>query len=134
MDNVKITKLLQDHASGNREALAIVLKELCKFEEAEPLYREALAMNLDLFGEAHESVAFSLNNLGNYLESIFDHQRAEEHYLQSLKIYRELFGDNHPLVAGRLNNLVGLKSVTGNLNEAMVFHEEALTYQEYLNE
>ena len=40
-----------------------------KYDEAEPLYREALDIRKKVFGDEHPNVAQSLNNLASLLES-----------------------------------------------------------------
>ena len=39
-----------------------------KLEEAEPLYRESLAIYKKVYGEEHPRVAIGLNNLGQLLQ------------------------------------------------------------------
>jgi len=48
-----------------------------RYEEAEPLYRDALAMGQRLLGEAHPAVANSLNNLAGLYESQGRYEEAE---------------------------------------------------------
>ena len=49
--------------------LAYALAALGKFDEAEPLTRQALAMKRLLYGEVHPETAMGLNNLAYLLES-----------------------------------------------------------------
>ena len=40
-----------------------------KYDEAEPLYRESLAIDKKIYGDEHPEVATDLNNLASLLES-----------------------------------------------------------------
>src|SRR4051812_9723664 len=47
------------------ESLGFILTEQNKFDEAEGVYRDALAYREKVYGAAHKSVATSLTNLGS---------------------------------------------------------------------
>src|SRR5205814_1783201 len=83
--------------------------------EAEPLYREALAMRRRLyhperFPDGHPQLAQSLNNMGYLLRLRWELDKAEPFYRASLAMHQKLypgerFPDGHPDLAGALNNL-----------------------------
>jgi tetratricopeptide (TPR) repeat protein len=89
-----------------------------RYEEAEPLYLDALAMRKRLLGEAHPAVATSLNNLALLYASQGRYEEAEPLYLDALAMKKRLLGEAHPAVATSLNNLAGLYRSQGRYEEA----------------
>ena len=105
-----------------------------KYDEAEPLYRESLAIDKKIYGDEHPDVATDLNNLAGLLKaqvsesSVFvfplpnavwsadlcfcmlqgKYDEAEPLYRESLAIDKKIYGDEHPDVATDLNNLASL--------------------------
>jgi tetratricopeptide (TPR) repeat protein len=75
------------------------------FNEAEPMFKEAIDIAGRKLGLGHELVGQYLNNLGNlYLNSgRFD--EAEPHYREAVSIGVKTLGRDSPRVATRLNNL-----------------------------
>ena len=90
-----------------------------RYEEAEPLYRDALAMRKRLLGEAHPAVATSLNNLAELYESQGRYEEAEPLYLEALAMRKRLLGEAHPDVATNLFNLGALRYKQGRYSEAL---------------
>ena len=120
-------------ASGQEEDLANSLAwlgYLCKsqgcYEEAEPLYLQALQLWRSLLGESHPDVATSLNNLAGLYRSQGRYEEAEPLYLQALQLWRSLLGESHPDVATSLNNLAGLYESQGRYEEAEPLYLQAL--------
>ncbi|WP_254921402.1 tetratricopeptide repeat protein, partial [Nodularia sp. NIES-3585] len=67
-----------------------------RYDQAEPLYLQALELLKRLLGDNHPSVATSLNNLALLYESQGRYDQAEPLYLQALELFKRLLGDNHP--------------------------------------
>ena len=67
-----------------------------RYEEAEPLYLQALKIRRKLLGEEHPSIATTLNNLAGLYQSQGRYEEAEPLYLQALEISRKLLGEEHP--------------------------------------
>jgi CHAT domain-containing protein/tetratricopeptide (TPR) repeat protein len=97
-----------------------------KLTEAEPLFRDALAMRKRLFKGDHPSLAGSLNDLGALLEAQGRLVEAEPYLQHALAVRRRLFGDDHSDVANSLNNLASLFQVQGKLTEAETLFREVL--------
>ena len=67
-----------------------------RYEEAEPLYIEALKMSKQLLGENHPNVVTSLNNLAHSYQSQGRYEAAEPLYIEALEIAETILGENHP--------------------------------------
>ena len=109
---------------------AILLKSLARYSEAEPLYRQALAIGEESYGPDHPIVATYLNNLATLLEDTNRLAEAEPLYRRTLTIVEESYGADHPAVAIRLNNLAGLLRGTNRLAEAEPLYRRALAISE----
>jgi tetratricopeptide (TPR) repeat protein len=100
---------------GNLDEQAIILSQLGeiaqkqgKYEEAEPLLRQALAIQRSVLGDAHPDLTDTLSNLARLYRSTGNYTQAESLYQQALAIQRTVFGEVHPDVATTLNHLAGL--------------------------
>ena len=76
--------------------LAALYRSQGRYEEAEPLYRDALAMGQRLLGEAHPDVASSLFNLGALRYNQGRYSEALALLLQARPIYLSQLGPDHP--------------------------------------
>uniref|UniRef100_UPI000A752B74 tetratricopeptide repeat protein n=1 Tax=Geitlerinema sp. PCC 9228 TaxID=111611 RepID=UPI000A752B74 len=85
-----------------------------RYEEAEPLYRQALEMRKRLLGEQHPDVATSLNNLAELYRSQGRYDEAEPLYRQALEMFKRLLGEQHPRVSPPVSTIwqfyLGLKA------------------------
>jgi tetratricopeptide (TPR) repeat protein len=124
----------QANAQGDgSEALARLLNQTAsylqaqgRYDEAEPLYRQALELRRELLGERHPDVATSLNNLAGLYRAQGRYDEAEPLYRQALELSRELLGERHPDVATSLNNLAYLYQSQGRYDEAEPLYRQAL--------
>ena len=76
-----------------------------KLDEAEPLYKEALAIDKKVFGDEHPNVAGDLNNLAELLRTQGKYDDAKPLQEEALAIRKKVLGEEHPEVAESLNNL-----------------------------
>jgi tetratricopeptide (TPR) repeat protein len=97
-----------------------------RYNEAEPLYAQALEMRKRSLGEDHPDVATSLNDLAGLYVSQGCYSEAEPLYVQALEMRKWLLGKNHPDVAQSLNDLAGLYVSQGCYNEAEPLYVQAL--------
>ena len=104
--------LAQDYLKGaialqtqfkQEESLANTLNNLAglygsqgRYEEAEPLYLQALELRKRLLGDNHPAVATSLNNLAGLYGSQGRYEKVELLYLQALSILEISLGKEHP--------------------------------------
>jgi tetratricopeptide (TPR) repeat protein len=75
------------------------------FAAAEPLLREAVAMNQKLLGEEDPEVATTINNLALLLRDKGEYKEAEALSRRSLAMKLKIFGENNPNVGVSFNNL-----------------------------
>lgn len=112
-------------------AAAINERAIAFFEQgmpgaAEPLMRQALAINEQIYEPEHPSVAIRLNNLAALLLATNRGAEAEQLMRRALSIDEQSYGPAHPSVAIRLNNLAQVLSNTDRLEEAELFLKRSL--------
>ncbi|MEP7118037.1 MAG: serine/threonine-protein kinase [Acidobacteriota bacterium] len=107
------------------EELAEAYRELARFEEAERLHRDALALKQRL-GAPPAAVASSLNNLGLTLSERGRYAEAEPLLRQAIAMWRTQEGPATDLVATGLDNLASTLRLQGRLDEAVPVLEEAI--------
>ena len=76
-------------------------------DEAEPLLREALAVQEQVYGD-HPRVASALNDLSGVLMHRGEFDEAERFSRRQIEIYRSVYGERHPLVAIALSNVASI--------------------------
>ncbi|WP_445253324.1 tetratricopeptide repeat protein [Nodularia sp. LEGE 04288] len=106
--------------------LALLYESQGRYDQAEPLYLQALELRKRLLGDNHPLVASSLNNLALLYNSQGRYDQAEPLYLQALELRKRLLGDNHPDVATSLNNLASLYKSQGRYDQAEPLFLQAL--------
>ena len=79
--------------------LADLLQDTNRLDEAEPLYRRALAICEASYGPDHPNVAIGLNNLASLLRATNRLAEAEPLYRRALAIDEASYGPDHPNVA-----------------------------------
>ena len=114
-------------ASNN---LAMLLRATNRFDEAESLMRQALAINEAAFGNQHPNVAAGLNNLALLLKDTNRFEEAEPMMRQALAIDEATFGNKDPEVATDLNNLALLLKDANRFEEAEPLMRQALAINE----
>ena len=87
-------------------------------KKAEPLYKEALAIRLTIFGDDSEDVAQSYNSLGCLYHNLNSFKLSEENFNRAMNIRERIHGLRHPLVALTLNNKASLLMDCGRFSEA----------------
>ena len=110
--------------------LAESYRAQARYNEAEPLYRRALAIGEKTLGLDHPDLAAWLNNLASLLYSTGRYDEAEPFHRRALAIREKALGPDHPGVAQSLNNLALLLQAKGHLDEAEPLHRRALEISE----
>ena len=106
--------------------LASVVNAQGRFEEAEGLFREALAIDRATIGERHPEYATHLNNLASVVREQGRLEEAEGLFREALEIDRATIGEGHPDYAIHLNNLADVVQAQGRFEEAEGLYREAL--------
>jgi len=96
-------------------------------QEAESLYRRALSIDEDSFGQDHPRVATHLSNLATLLKDTDRLAEAEKLYRRALAIDELSFGWDHPNVAIDLNNLAAVLEAAHRLEEAEELMQQMLS-------
>src|SRR5208283_1560796 len=100
------------------------------YSGAEPLYRQALAIDEKALGPNHPDVATNLNNLAELLQAKGDDAGAEPLYRRALAIDEKVLGPDHPTVAACVNNLALLLDAKGDYAGAEPLFRRALAIDE----
>ena len=111
------------------DRLAQELEDQGKYDEAEPLYREALAVQRATIGDRHLDTLTSMGNLGLLHMAKGDIPAAELLLGEALQGSRETLGDRHPHTLGCINNLGMLLKAKGDFKNAESLYREALDVQ-----
>ena len=97
-----------------------------RYDEAEPLMREALEGTEAAFGKHHPTMAVCLSNLALLLQDTNRIEEAEPMFRKALEIDEAAFGKDHPTSAIRWNNLAMLLKDTNRIEEAEPMFRKAL--------
>ena len=73
-----------------------LLKDMGRYGEAEPLYRQALEIGEKTIGKAHPQFAKLLNNLARLLQAMGRYEEADPNFLEALEISIATLGPDHP--------------------------------------
>lgn len=109
---------------------AYYLYSRAEYTQAKPLYEQALAMNENLYGKEHPSIATSLNNLAELYRAQGAYEQALPLYKRALSIKEKLYGKEHSSIATSLNNLAELYRLQGAYKQALPLFEQALAILE----
>ncbi len=101
-----------------------------RYQEAEPLAREVLALREMLLGSAHPDVATSLNDLAELLRLLGRDAESEPLHRRSLAIREQALGPEHAVVAASLNNLALVLQAQRRYAEAEPLHRRSLSIKE----
>jgi len=93
---------------------------------AKDYHEQALAGDLQTYGEDHPRVATIRNNLGLVLQNLGEYQKAIGYLEQALTSNLKTYGKDHPDVAIRHNNLGSAWQVLGEYEKAIGYYEQAL--------
>jgi tetratricopeptide (TPR) repeat protein len=86
--------------------LADLYRAQARYEEAEPLYRRAIALEEGTHGGEHPRVARVLNNLALVYRAQGLYEQAEPLCRRALAIAERAHGGEHPLTAAAIGNLL----------------------------
>ncbi|MCH9646951.1 MAG: serine/threonine-protein kinase [Deltaproteobacteria bacterium] len=114
------------------DVIGMVYSSLGRYEEAEPLLRQALELRQESLSDNHEDLAVSLDHLGLLQISRGQLEEAELYLDKALSMRRELLGSSHEAVADSLHRLGRLRRSQDRLEEAETSYREALSLRRAL--
>ncbi|MEB3178333.1 MAG: tetratricopeptide repeat protein [Nostocaceae cyanobacterium] len=123
---------LQKDLASSYNNLAGLYDAMGRYDEAEPLYKQALELRKHLLGENHPSTATGYGNLAGLYHAMGRYDEAEQMYKQALELTKHLLGENHPSTATSHNNLALLYSSMGRYDEAEQMYKQALELTKHL--
>ena len=85
--------------------LALELKAQGKYDEAEPLFCEAVEVQRETLGNRHPDTLTSISNLGMLLQAKGDLAAAEPLLREAAEVFRETLGSQHPSTLIAIDNL-----------------------------
>ena len=98
--------------------LGTLLRDLVRDGEAEQCLRDALAIDLEYYGEDHPSVATRISGLAVLLERQRKFDEAREFRERALQIREDVFGEGHTQVAYSLRSIATLERQVLNFERA----------------
>jgi len=101
-----------------------------KYQQAFPLYQNALEIREKVLSKQHEDYAESLNNLADLHQEQGQYEQALPLYQEALKIYEQGLNKQNPYYAKSLNNLALLYKSQGQYEQAFPLYQEALKIRE----
>jgi eukaryotic-like serine/threonine-protein kinase len=115
-------------------AVGIIRDETGYHQEAQDLFRQALALRERAFGPEDPEVAKVLGNLGDSYRLSGDYAAALAVLERSRAIFEKALGRHHPVVAGSEQNLGAVFLELGDLPRARELTERALERYRRINE
>jgi tetratricopeptide (TPR) repeat protein len=98
--------------------LALLLRDKRQYDEAEQLFRKALAIQRKVLGESHPGVAVIVNNLAALLQRKGDYAGAETLYRQAIELNGKVYAEDHWEIATIKSLLGGCLVAQGRYREA----------------
>jgi tetratricopeptide (TPR) repeat protein len=86
-------------------ALALVLSDQGKYEQAEEICRQALRLRETVLNKEHPDTLTSMDNLALVLNGQGKYEQAEEMHQQALRLRETVLGKEHPDTLTRMENL-----------------------------
>ena len=108
------------------EEWSLCLARLGRFEKALAKQKEALHLQIELFGENHSNTALILRSLGISLYSLGRYSEASNKLEQALNIQLKLFDSKYHEVGETLHYLANCQAALGKIDEALNNQEKAL--------
>jgi serine/threonine-protein kinase len=126
----RISQSFADHPETGAALKATIggtYLRLGRFDEAEPLLREAFATRREISnGKDHPDLATSMEMLANLLRRTAEYGEAEALYRESLAMRRRLYGEKHPEVATILHDLGTVRDRQSDYDQAESYYRKAL--------
>jgi len=108
------------------EDLSVLLDGEQRYDEAEAMNLEALAMAKRLYGEKHAEVTHDLTSYAYHLQTRGELERSEATYREVLAIQRSIFGDVNQEIAFTLGSLAFVQYERGDTRGGLATLKESL--------
>jgi serine/threonine protein kinase/tetratricopeptide (TPR) repeat protein len=116
-----------EHSSpGTLDQLAYSLTRQRKYEEAEPIAREAVALWRKQTPSGSPLLSIAIYNYGTLLSLQGKHTEAEPYYREALEMKRKQFPPNHPQTFWSLGSMARLLIASDRGDEAIPFIDECV--------
>lgn len=112
------------------ETLGEVLSSCAEYEEAERLYRRALALRQEEGENEEKNISHTLTKLGGVLREKGDYEEAEKTLRETLALTEKTYGPNYPETAAAMETLAALLYTTRDYKEAERLCARALEIRE----
>lgn len=106
--------------------LASIYNHQGRYEEAEPLFKEALSLDEKTSESENSALPRTLNNLGSFYRMLGRIGEAEPLLVRAVAISEERWGAENHVIATYLNSLAGLYKDQGRYDEAKPLYERSL--------
>lgn len=116
----------REHVAIEENNLGIISHARGDEKQAIKYLKNALKINLYLFGDNHREVGTCFNNLSNVYTSIGQYSAAIDYSRKALMISLHNFGVNHYDSASAYNNLACAYQESGELEKALDFYKISL--------
>lgn len=105
---------------------AIVLEELCRYEEALEFYKKSAVIAEKIYGENHLSTATSYGNIASICNTLDLQEEATRYLAKAIKIKKNLFGEDHLEMTFLYMELAQKKGNCGEFDQALDYCNKAL--------
>jgi tetratricopeptide (TPR) repeat protein len=112
--------------------LADLYRVQARYDEAEPLYRRAIALAEARHGSEHPALARTLNGLALLYRAQGQYEQAEPLCRRALAIAERAHGGEHGGTAAALGNLLAVYLAQGRYREAAPLFQRSLALKEHL--
>jgi len=112
--------------ASSDDSLAILYKEQGKYEDALPLYENALKIRENILGTEDLETAASYNNLGVIYRILGENDKAMKLYKKCLKIKEREHGKEDPSTAQTYNNIALVYSQKKDYKKSIIYYNKAL--------
>ncbi|KZT37775.1 hypothetical protein SISSUDRAFT_987166 [Sistotremastrum suecicum HHB10207 ss-3] len=110
--------VLRGHTLMTTNNLALTLRSLGKFAEAEQMQRELLQKRQEILGPDHPETLITMHNLGETLHTLEKFAEAEQMQRELLQKRQEILGPDHPHTLISMNHLANTLDSLGKSDEA----------------
>jgi tetratricopeptide (TPR) repeat protein len=126
-----------DNAAKDPKHLAILLNDLAMtlqekhdYQNAESLFRRALAIQRKEFGSDSPAAGATLTNLGSLFETVGHHSEAEQMEREAIRIFERKLGPWSAELAISCTNLADVLATKGDLSQAAALYRRAISIDE----